>query len=212
MKGLLLKDFYNLRTTLKTMLMILVIFLAFVIIRHYEFALPLIPVLLSSSLLTTVINLDKHSKWNMLMVTAPIEKKELVQEKYALLMLLNICGILIGTAASIPFILSGKIKLVSFIDMTLLGWSISLLQGTIFLTLSYLFGKNLMEKLELMMVVSYVVSFAIIIPVYFLVPDLFGTENHSLIITHFIIFLAILAVYGILEKVSITKSMKSENL
>ena len=39
MKGLLLKDFYNLRTTLKTMLMILVIFLAFVIIRHYEFAL-----------------------------------------------------------------------------------------------------------------------------------------------------------------------------
>lgn len=212
MKGLLLKDFYNLRTTLKTMLMILVIFLAFVIIRHYEFALPLIPVLLSSSLLTTVINLDKHSKWNMLMVTAPIEKKQLVQEKYALLMLLNICGILIGTTASIPFIVSGKIKLVSFIDMTLLGWSISLLQGTIFLTLSYLFGKNLMEKLELMMVVSYVVSFAIIIPVYFLVPDLFGTENHSLIITHFIIFLAILAVYGILEQVSITKSMKSENL
>jgi len=69
-----------------------------------------------------------------------------------------------------------------------------------------------MEKLELMMVVSYVVSFAIIIPLYFLVPDLFGTENHSLIITHFIIFLAILAVYGILEQVSITKSMKSENL
>lgn len=212
MKGLLLKDFYNLRTTLKTMLMILVIFLAFVIIRHYEFALPLIPVLLSSSLLTTVINLDKHSKWNMLMVTAPIERKQLVQEKYALLMLLNICGILIGTAVSIPFIVSGKIKLVSFIDMTLLGWSISLLQGTIFLTLSYLFDKNLMEKLELMMVVSYVVSFAIIIPLYFLVPDLFGTENHSLIITHFIIFLAILAVYGILEQVSITKSMKSENL
>lgn len=212
MKGLLLKDFYNLRTTLKTMLMILVIFLAFVIIRHYEFALPLIPVLLSSSLLTTVINLDKHSKWNMLMVTAPIEKKELVQEKYALLMLLNICGILVSTAASIPFIVSGTIKLVSFIDMTLLGWSISLLQGTIFLTLSYLFDKNLMEKLELMMVVSYVVSFAIIIPLYFLVPDLFGTENHSLIITHFIIFLAILAVYGILEQVSITKSMKSENL
>lgn len=212
MKGLLLKDFYNLRTTLKTMLMILVIFLAFVIIRHYEFALPLIPVLLSSSLLTTVINLDKHSKWNMLMVTAPIERKQLVQEKYALLMLLNICGILIGTAVSIPFIVSGKIKLVSFIDMTLLGWSISLLQGTIFLTLSYLFDKNLMEKLELMMVVSYVVSFAIIIPLYFLVPDLFGTENHSLIITHFIIFLAILAVCGILEQVSITKSVKSENL
>lgn len=212
MKGLLLKDFYNLRTTLKTMLMILVIFLTFVIIRHYEFALPLIPVLFSSSLLTTVINLDKHSKWNMLMVTAPIEKKQLVQEKYALLMLLNICGILIGTVASIPFIVSGKIKLVSFIDMTLLGWSISLLQGTIFLTLSYLFDKNLMEKLELMMVVSYVVSFAIIIPLYFLVPDLFGTENHSLIITHFTIFLAILAVYGFLEQVSITKSVKSENL
>lgn len=212
MKGLLMKDFYNLRTTLKTMLMILVIFLAFVIIRDYEFALPLIPVLLSSSLLTTVINLDKHSKWNMLMITAPIQKKELVQEKYALLMLLNICGVLIGTAVSIPFIVSGKIKLVSFIDMTLLGWSISLLQGTIFLTLSYLFDKNLMEKLELMMVVSYVISFAIIMPLYFLVPDLFGTENHSLIITHFIIFLAILAVYGILEQVSITKSGKSENL
>lgn len=146
------------------------------------------------------------------MVTAPIQKKELVKEKYAWLMLLNICGILIGTAASIPFIVSGKIKLVSFIDMTLLGWSISLLQGTIFLTLSYLFDKNLMEKLELMMVVSYVVSFAIIIPLYFLVPDLFGTENHSLIITHFTIFLAILAVYGFLEQVSITKSVKSENL
>ena len=212
MRGLLLKDFYNLRTTLKTMLMVLVIFIAFVIIRHYEFALPLIPVLLSSSLLTTVINLDKHSKWNMLMVTAPIQKKKLVSEKYVLLMLLNVCGILIGTVVSIPFIVSGKIKLVSFLDMTLLGWSISLLQGTVFLTSSYLFDKNLLEKLELMMVVSYVISFAIIIPVYFLVPDLFGTESHSLIITHLIIFLVILAIYGILGRMSILKYENSENV
>ncbi len=212
MRGLFLKDFYNLRTALKTMLMVLAVFIAFVIIRHYEFALPLIPVLLSSSLLTTVINLDKHSNWNMLMVTTPLQKKQLVQEKYILLMVLNICGVLIGTVVSVPFIISGKIKLVSFFDMSLLGWSISLLQGTIFLTCTYLFDKNLLEKLELLMVISYMVSFTIIIPTYFWIPVLFGTENHSLIITHLVIFLIILAIYGILQKVSAIKTRKTEKI
>ncbi len=212
MRGLFLKDFYNLRSALKTMLMVLVVFMAFVIIRHYEFTLPLIPVLLSSSLLTTVINLDKHSNWNMLMVTTPLQKKQLVQEKYILLMVLNICGVLIGTVTSVLFIISGKIKLVSFLDMSLLGWSISLLQGTIFLTCVYLFDKNLLEKLELLMVISYMASFAIIIPTYFWIPALFGTENHSLIITHLVIFLIILAIYGILQKVSAIKTRNTEKI
>lgn len=66
MTGLLQKDFYNLRTALKNILLILAIFIAYLIVRKHEFILPLVPVLLSSSLLTTVINLDKHSKWNML--------------------------------------------------------------------------------------------------------------------------------------------------
>ena len=89
MTGLLQKDFYNLRTAIKNLLLILVIFIAYLIFRKHEFILPLVPVLLSSSLLTTVINLDRHSKWNMLMITAPLQKSELVKEKYVLLMLLN---------------------------------------------------------------------------------------------------------------------------
>lgn len=210
MTGLLQKDFYNLRTALKNILLILAIFIAYLIVRKHEFILPLVPVLLSSSLLTTVINLDKHSKWNMLMITAPIQKRELVKEKYILLMLLNVGGVLIGTIVSIPFIISGTMKLVSFIDMTVLGWSVALLQGTIFLT--YLFDKNLLEKLEIMMLVSYVISFAIIIPVYYLVPDVFGTKNHSLIITHIVIFVVILIVYFILWKISVSKNLKSEQV
>ena len=212
MTGLLQKDFYNLRTALKNILLILAIFIAYLIVRKHEFIHPLVPVLLSSSLLTTVINLDKHSKWNMLMITAPIQKRELVKEKYILLMLLNVGGVLIGTIVSIPFIISGTMKLVSFIDMTVLGWSVALLQGTIFLTYTYLFDKNLLEKLEIMMLVSYVISFAIIIPVYYLVPDVFGTKNHSLIITHIVIFVVILIVYFILWKISVSKNLKSEQV
>lgn len=212
MKGLLLKDFYNLKMALKNLLVIIAIFLVYLIVRHHEFAIALIPVLLSSSLLTTVINLDKHSKWNMLMITAPIQKKELVTEKYLLLMILNIGGVLIGTIVSIPFIISGKVELVSFVDLTLLGWSVALLQGTIFLAYTYLFDKNLLEKLEIMMVVSYVVAFAVIIPVYYLIPELFGTKNHSLIITHFVIFIAIVLIYGILQKTSMTKYLKNEQV
>lgn len=212
MKGLLLKDFYNLKAAMKTMAIILAIFIVFVIIRHYELVLPLIPVLSSSSLLTTVLSLDKHSRWNMLMVTAPIQRKELVQEKYLLLLLLNGGGILIGTISSAPFILSGKMKMVSFTDMTLLGWSIALLQGTVFLTYTYVFDKNVIEKMELMMVISYVISFAIILPVYFLIPDLFGTENHSLLITHFVIFIVILVMYWIFQRISVIKNLKSERV
>ena len=96
--------------------------------------------------------------------------------------------------------------------MTVLGWSVALLQGTIFLTYTYLFDKNLLEKLEIMMLVSYVISFAIIIPVYYLVPDVFGTKNHSLIITHIVIFVVILIVYFILWKISVSKNLKSEQV
>ena len=116
MTGLLQKDFYNLRTAIKNLLLILVIFIAYLIFRKHEFILPLVPVLLSSSLLTTVINLDRHSKWNMLMITAPLQKSELVKEKYVLLMLLNVSGVLIGTIVSIPFIISGTMKLVSWME------------------------------------------------------------------------------------------------
>lgn len=212
MTGLLQKDFYNLRTALKNILLISAVFTAYLIIKKYVFLLPLVPVLLSSSLLTTVINLDKHSKWNMLMITAPLPKSALVKEKYILLMLLNIGGILIGTIVSIPFIAAGTIKLVSFADMTILGWSIALLQGTIFLTYTYLFDRNLLEKLEIMMLVSYVISFAVIIPVYYFVPDIFGTKNHSLIITHIAIFMVILLSYFLLENISIKRNGKSEQM
>lgn len=212
MRGLLLKDFYNLKTALKNILVVIALFLLYLIIRHHEFAIALIPVLLSSSLLTTVINLDKHSKWNMLMVTAPIQKKELVTEKYLLLMILNIGGVLIGTIVSIPFIISGTIQLISFIDISLLGWSVALLQGTIFLAYTYLFDKNLLEKLEIMMVISYVVSFAVIMPIYYLIPELIGTKKHSLITTHFVIFIVIIVVYGIFQKISITKYLENEQV
>ena len=212
MKGLLLKDFYNLKIALKNILVIIAIFLVYLIVRHHEFAIALVPVLLSSSLLTTVINLYKHSKWNMLMITAPIQKKELVTEKYLLLLILNIGGALIGTIVSIPFIITGKVQLVSFIDLTLLGWSVALLQGTIFLAYTYLFDKNLLEKLEIMMVVSYVISFAVIIPIYYLIPELFGTKNHSLIITHLAIFVAIILVYGILQRISMKKYLMNEQV
>ena len=62
------------------------------------------------------------------------------------------------------------------------------------------------------MLVSYVISFAIIIPVYYLVPDIFGTENHSLIITHIAIFVVILVTYFILGKISVSKNFKSEQV
>lgn len=212
MKGLLLKDFYNLKAAMKTLIIILAIFIAFVIIRNYEFILPLIPVLLSSSLLTTVVSMDKNSKWNMLMMTAPLKRKELVQEKYLLLLLLNTGGILIGAVSSAPFILSGKIKMVSFADMILLGWSLSLLQGTIFLTYTYVFDKNVLEKLELMMVISYMVSFAIILPLYYLIPDLFGTQNHSLKISHFAVLILIFVINAILQRVAVIKNIKSERI
>lgn len=189
MKGLLLKDFYNLKAAMKTLIIILAIFIAFVIIRNYEFILPLIPVLLSSSLLTTVVSMDKNSKWNMLMMTAPLKRKELVQEKYLLLLLLNAGGILIGAVSSAPFILSGKIKMVSFADMILLGWSLSLLQ-----------------------VISYMVSFAIILPLYYLIPDLFGTQNHSLIISHFAVLILIFVINAILQRAAVIKNIKSERI
>lgn len=212
MKGVLLKDFYNLKAAMKTLVIILAIFIAFANIRHYESVLPLIPVLLSSSLLTTAVSMDKHSKWNMLMITAPLQRRELVQEKYILLLLLNIGGIVIGTMSSLPLILSEEMTLVSFTDMTLLGWSLSLLQGTIFLTYTYVFEKNVTEKMELIMVISYMISFAVIFSVYFLIPSLFGAEQHSFVIIHFGVFIVVLAIYGILQKVSIAQNIKSEGI
>ena len=62
------------------------------------------------------------------------------------------------------------------------------------------------------MVVSYVISFAVIIPIYYLIPELFGTKNHSLIITHLAIFVAIILVYGILKRISMKKYLMNEQV
>lgn len=210
MRALLLKDFYNLKASFKTMLLVLAVFLAFLILRRYEYLLALVPVLLSASLVTTAVSLDTRCRFNLLMLTTPVKKEEQVREKFFLLLMVNLAGILMGTLFSLPFLANGRVKVVSWLDMILLGWTVSLLAGTVFLTAVYQMRRELAERMEILMLLSYLVSMGGVLALYTFLPRLAGVFRENKLLFHTGVFLVILGLWEGMKRVSMKRYRTKE--
>jgi len=100
MKGLLIKDFLNLKQQLKTLSVIL-IFFAFVSIQSNNpiYLVTMASILISMMSLTSMAY-DDLAKWDVYVQTMPIKKEDIVKSKFILLLILT----------TIPLLLSGSIS------------------------------------------------------------------------------------------------------
>lgn len=160
MKGLLLKDYFNLQGTMKVYLLFPIVIALFTYINE---SMDMIPILIAFFSIITLISsfaYDEMSDFETYALTLPLCKKDIVKSKFMLANISTIFGLLIGCAiAMIVYI----IKKDSFPDFILDEFFISslvtacvmLLINCIFIPLIFRYGTTKAR-------IAFVLSFLII--------------------------------------------------
>lgn len=152
MKGLIIKDFLNLRKNFG----IVVALYIFYVLLAYKSGDPKmlisIIVLILTMMSITSMALDDLAKWDKYALAMPISRKKLVVSKYILSILLGIIGILFSTPIAYLLIkLNGNISTTELLLTSYLVLIISISFSCIILPLIYKFG---VEKSRLLMMVA----------------------------------------------------------
>lgn len=161
MKGLLYKDFCNLRQVGKQSLVVLGIFAVWsIFVKNSQLFSMMIPIY-CMMLLFTAMSYDEMAGFDKYALTLPVTRKELVKTKYVLLCLLFVAGILAGSLGSIVL----RVFLGS--QMSLLEEAISaaavsflyLLAFEVLLPLVFRYGA---EKARLFLAAVFLAAFALL--------------------------------------------------
>lgn len=142
MKGLLLKDIYQMRKYCRSILFILIVFLAVSLLNSDFSFLRAFICLLVGMIPMTLLSYDERSKWDRYCITLPVSRKASVTEKYLLGLILVL---IVGTVCTLTSLivryytggeLSGIIPEIGF------QYSAALLLPSISLPFCFKFGTE----------------------------------------------------------------------
>ena len=165
MKGLLIKELYQLKQSMKAQGFSLVLFVFLgLVMKSTVYVGMMVTVLITNMILLTLGN-DEQCSWKRYAMTMPLRRRDLVTVKYLLLYLLTIGSVIFTTLVGIPInIVSGISVLESF--LTAVGCAMfALLSTSCNLMLCTKFG---VEKARLMTVLSYMIPFAVVWTIFIL--------------------------------------------
>ncbi len=161
MKGLLLKDLINLKSTARLFLAFLVVFVVLILATGDLGSYSLSIILLSAMLPFTTMALDERAKWDRTALAAPVKRSTLVLSKYVLGLLLLLVALFAGLILGV---IGGEeigVLLVQLFTLALSG----VLMLCVMLPLMFRFGA---EKgrilLMLIMAALFAASFALRTP------------------------------------------------
>lgn len=160
MKGLIIKDIYNLRKSISMYCAIVALLVAYCLFAKKIVFLPMIPVLIFSTMITGAFAKDNSTKWDKFSVTLPLTRTRIVWSRYVLFAIIIGFGSLIGILAMAITLMNGDVKFISEIELLLLSVEISLISGGVSLLLLFTI-KSIIDKLELVTVISYIVGAAV---------------------------------------------------
>lgn len=166
MKGLIIKDLINLKSTLKLIGIIVLFFAAIFISQGNGFIYGII-IFMFAMMVVTAISYDDLARWDVYALTMPITRRDIVLGKYLLMGILNSIGavlsLIIGSLASLELGLSLSMELFAIIGVTYL---IAFIFGSLMIPLIYRFGT---EKARLMLILCALTPTAL-----FLIIDQLG--------------------------------------
>ena len=166
MKGLLLKELYQLKHSIKAQGFSLVLFVVLgLAMKSTVYVGMMVTVLITNMILLTV-GYDEQASWKRYAMTMPLRRRDLVTVKFLLLYLLTIVSVMFTTLVGIPInILADISMLESF--LTAIGCAIfALLSTSASIMLCTKYG---VEKARLITVLTYLVPFAAIWIIFMLV-------------------------------------------
>jgi hypothetical protein len=143
MKGLLLKDFYEIKDTL----ILLIITIVGVGMGISYLTSPMVTILISAIIMSNAvvgtIQTDKQSQWNKFTVTLPATQTTLIASKYILLTIFAVIGVLVGAVISFLFSLkSQNFDIAMLLSNVNLGFVFAFISGSISIPLSYILNED----------------------------------------------------------------------
>ncbi len=96
MKGLLLKDFINLRQQVKTIGLVLLVWSVLAITRNNVTMIGGMVCILSATLPITALAYDEKAKWDKYALTMPVSREDMVLSKYVLSLILSGLGFVLS--------------------------------------------------------------------------------------------------------------------
>ncbi len=160
MKGLMLKDYYQLREGLWLTLCVLAAIGAGIAFLVSPWALAIVAAATLSMQVGATISMDKAAQWDRYSATLPLSRRQVIGEKYALYALLCLAGLVLGLAAGgAAAWLQGRW---AWRDLTLyasVALIVSLLPGSVNIPWAHLWGE---EKGMAGLILSYMASSALV--------------------------------------------------
>lgn len=156
MKGLLLKDYYLIRSILYIILVVFVVVGIGLSFLTSTWVLAVIATVMLGMISVTTINMDKSSGWRKISVVLPVSRKTFLDSKYILYLLLSGIGLFLGiTLSVIVSIFKGQLDYHSMLLFVSISIAMALFAGSMTIPFAFLFSE---EKSMLGLIIAYPLS------------------------------------------------------
>lgn len=157
MKGLLLKDFINLKKNVKIFSIFIVVYGLMAFMQKDSAFFSSVFTMLIALLTMTTYSYDEVAKWDGYALTMPVSKANMIQEKYLMMLLLTLIGTIINLLFTIA--INTKLKsesLFSGMQVSLIGAAIVILFYCIIIPFITKLG---VEKARYIFIAVYLIPF-----------------------------------------------------
>ncbi len=156
MKGLLLKDYYLIRSVLYIILVVFAVVGIGMSFLTSTWVLTVLATVMLGMISVTTINMDKNSGWRKVSVVLPVSRKAILDSKYILYLLLSGAGLFLGVILSVVVsILKGQLDYQSMLVFVSISIAMALFSGSMTIPFAFLFSE---EKSMLALIMAYPLS------------------------------------------------------
>lgn len=194
MNGLIRKDLYSLKGSLKITALLIAVF-GIMFIQESGFPFIAVTIFIMATLVISTISLDETIKWDKYSLTLPISRKDIIRSKYALMLILSLIGMMIGLIISSAYsVIVSKTPLDNILLFAVLLFAVAVSLTSIALPIIYKIGA---DKGHIIAVVCIVLPIAAIIMLTSIVDtsiELMPLSDHVLTVGCLIISAAVFAM------------------
>ena len=170
MKSLILKDIYNIMHNMRSLALLLVLFIVLMVPQGGPSSYLITSCLLCSMMVMTTFSFDNTSKWEKYALVMPITKKDLVAAKFLVLLLFCIFGVVSGLVLGVAggllfksFHLNSADDWLMLLMVAAAGLAIGIFFGSLVIPLLFKFGA---EKARMLSIAAFAAPTAIGLGLY----------------------------------------------
>lgn len=169
MKGLLLKDYYLIKSVLYIILVVFTVVGIGMSFLTSTWVLIVIATVLLGMISVTTINMDRNSGWKKVSIVLPVSKTAILDCKYILYLLLSGVGLLLGVILSVvASIFKGQLDYQTMLLFVGISVAMALFSGSMTIPFTFLFSE---EKSTLGLIIAYPVSAAVFVGAALLIDN-----------------------------------------